>query len=296
MSIQIRMSYPVAKTFVALIILQIAVIAANANGAGNLDLTFAGTGYVRGAELPLDWASDVVVQADGKIVIIAHNNLSSRMYVARFHPNGTFDASFGNGGILYPGDLIGRPNMSANFLLLQPDGKILIQGVIRLNSDGTLDTTFDGDGWVQVMYGNNPGGVEQGALGPDGKITVQGRFVDPRFGSQAAGTARYNSDGSPDTTFGVNGSRTLFSPGVDFAILPDGKMIAGTDSLKVIRRNSDGSLDTTYNGTGTSQEPPLPGSSQVREVLLLPDGKVIVSGSVDDGGITKIGVVRYNSD
>lgn len=296
MKIRIGMNSAIARTFIALIILQIAVITANANGAGNLDLTFAGTGYVRGAELPLDWASDVVVQADGKIVIIAHNNLSSRMYLARFHPNGTFDASFGNGGILYPGDLFGRPTLSADFLLLQPDGKILIQGIIRLNSDGTVDTTFAGDGWADVRYGEYPGGVEQAAIGPDGKITVQGRFVDPRFGAQYAGTARFNSDGSPDTTFGVNGSRILFHPGVDFSILPDGKMIAGSGSLTVIRRNSDGSLDTTYNGTGTSQEPPLPGSSQVREVLLLPDSKVIVAGSVNDGDITNFGVVRYNSD
>jgi uncharacterized delta-60 repeat protein len=286
----------IIRTLFALSFLQLAAIFALANGPGNLDLTFAGTGFVRGAELPLYTARDVVVQTDGKILIVAHDSLSSRMYVARFNPDGTFDASFGNGGLLYPGDLIGRPTISASLLLLQPDGKILVQGVIRLNSHGTLDTTFDGDGWVDVRYGNNPGGVEQAALGPDGKITVQGRFVDPRFGSQYAGTARFNSDGSPDTTFGVNGSIVNFHPGFDFSILPDGKMIAGSDSLKIIRRNSDGSLDTTYNGTGTSQEPPITGGTSIRAVELVPDGKVMVAGSISNGVNDDFAVVRYNSD
>jgi uncharacterized delta-60 repeat protein len=290
------MNKMIAKVLYTLLILQIAVVSAYANGPGNLDLTFAGTGYVRGAELPLYTARDVVVQADGKILIVAHDSLSSRMYVARFNPDGTFDASFGNGGLLYPGDLFGRPTMSASLLLLQPDGKILIQGVIRLNSDGTPDTTFDGDGLVEVRYGNYPGGVLQAALGPDGKITVQGLFVDPRFGAQYEGTARFNSDGSPDTSFGINGSIILFSPGQDFSILPDGKMIAGDGSMRVIRRNTDGSLDTSFNGTGTSQTPSISEHSSGRVILPLPDGKVLAAGKVNNGDNDDFGVARYNSN
>lgn len=298
------MKYTVIRTLFTLLLLQIATAFAYANGPGNLDLTFAGTGYVRGTDFPIQSASDVVIQADGKILVLGTNSASSLTNISRFNSDGTLDTSFGNGGRISPGDLFGFPLTAGSHLLLQPDGKFIFTGsvgggaVIRFNPDGTPDTTFDGDGLARVDYYNNNGGsVLQAALSPDGKITVQGLWVDPRFSALYEGTARFNGDGSYDTSFGVNGRLVNFNPGLAFFFQPDGKMIGGIDHLRVVRRNADGSLDTSFNGDGTSQAPPLPGNSLVRAMALSPDGKVLAAGEVMWNGVNDdFAIVRYNSD
>ena len=297
------MKNTVIRALFAFLLLQIAAAFGYANGPGNLDLTFAGTGYVRGAALPLDSVKDVVIQTDGKILVLCNNNLSSLTDISRFNPDGTLDTSFGNGGRLLPGALFGVTSSSGSALLLQPDGKIIFAGnvgggaLIRLNSDGTLDTTFDGDGRAPVSYNNNGGGVLQAALRPDGKITVQGRWVDPRFGAQYDGTARFNNDGSYDTSFGINGSLVNFKYGIPFSFQPDGKVIGGSGQLRVIRYNTDDSRDASFGIDGVSQIPPLPGNAPVRAIALSSDGKVLTTGEVLWNGLNDdFAIVRYNSD
>lgn len=226
---------------------------------------------------------------------------------------GALDPSFGTGGKLTTtfGALTGEGTAVA----LQPDGKIVVVGhysgqfaVARYNADGSLDSTFDGDGKLTTTVGT--GGDAQAwavALQPDGKIVAAG------YSSNGANydfaLVRYSADGSVDTTFGVNGIVTT-APGSGndelyaLALQSDGKLVAagrsttgsGTTDLAVARYNSDGSPDTTFGGS------PGPGwvllnlgsgDDAAFGVKVQPDGKIVAAGSGSNGTNLDVGVARF---
>src|SRR5262249_54988064 len=130
----------------------------------------------------------------------------------------------------------------------------------RYNPDGSLDTSFHGTGKVTTAIG--PGNDEASALAlqPDGKLVVAGRSYN---GSNADfALARYNADGSLDTSFNGTGKRTTPIGSFDddaygLAVQPDGKLVAAGESntgsqveFALVRYKPDGSLDTGFNGTG----------------------------------------------
>lgn len=114
---------------------------------------------------------------------------------------GGLDPTFGNGGKVTT--YVSNSNSFANAVAVQPDGKIVVAGIpllVRYNSDGTLDTTFGKNGIVTNS------GVDRGmdlVIQPDGKIVVVGFSGGGLF--TCFHVARFNSNGSPDTTFGTNG-------------------------------------------------------------------------------------------
>ncbi len=153
--------------------------------------------------------------------------------------------------------------------ILQPDGKILIGGqfttyngitanrIARLNTDGTLDTTF-------TVGTGADSSVNTITLQPDGKILIGGAFTTYN-GTTVNHVARLNADGTLDTTFvtgtGTNGS--VFT----IALQPDGKILIGgwfttyngTTANYIARLNTDGTLDTTFTtGTSNDMSPPPP--------------------------------------
>ena len=180
---------------------------------------------------------------------------------------------------------------------VQPDGKIIVGGgfvivggeiksnLARLNADGTLDTSFHAelDGTVRKIF-----------LQSDGKILISGFFSEPN----GFNFARLNSDGSRDATFN---SVQIVGIVNSVAFQPDGKIIIGgnfslssTLRRSLLRLNNDGTLDGTFN---TNIAWTTFRTSNVRDVLLLPDGKILVGGMfyrVND--IDRFGLVRLNSD
>ncbi|HVF54637.1 MAG TPA: Calx-beta domain-containing protein [Pyrinomonadaceae bacterium] len=192
----------------------------------------------------------VVIQPDGKILVgcqfTSSGTNSSR--VLRFNTNGSADATFT------------QPNLNAldvPDLALQSDGKILAAlikpggtfsfAVARLNTDGTPDVTFDGDGIASTSFVFRTGATVNGnayavRVQPDGKILAVGNAgSDLSLGGETDfALARFNSNGSLDTTFGNNG-RVLTDFGnradtaYDFAFQPDGKIVAvGTDTRDLV--------------------------------------------------------------
>ena len=150
---------------------------------------------------------------------------------------------------------------------LQPDGKILVAGasyngsgydfsVVRYNTDGSLDTSFDGDGVVTTVVGSNSSFAHGITLQADGKILVSGYAISGSTNDYAV--VRYNADGSLDTSFDGDGIATVAvgtsaDYGREVAVQSDGKIIIvgnsnnGSDEdIGVIRLNSDGSLDTSF--------------------------------------------------
>ena len=159
-------------------------------------------------------------------------------------------------------------------MLIQPDGKIVIGGyndnttdndmmLVRLNTDGSYDTSFDSDGiWADTGFADNQAGKAV-AMDPSGKILIAGTTS---AGSGDSFVMRVNSDGTVDTSFGTSGRATISagSPYEDITsieVLPGGKiLIAGNayngsnNDVSIIRLNSDGSVDTSFGSSGFVRE------------------------------------------
>jgi uncharacterized delta-60 repeat protein len=281
------------------------------NSDGSLDAGFdgdgklatdVGNGLYRGA--------DVLVQPDGKI-ITSVNGLG-QFNLARYNPDSTLDPSFGVGGkasYSFPSSSL---SASPTRLMLQPDGKILVAGdigyqngmriaVARFNTDGSFDSTFDGDGVaITAVFGGGPCSTYSAALGPDGKITVIGyayNFPEMLF---YLAIVRYNTDGSLDTSFDGDGILTTrdYLP-TTIAVQPDGKMLLGGSadaSFSLVRLNVNGSPDTSFDGDGIVTTPMSTGASGISKILLMPDGRILAGGDANDASSANFALARYNSD
>jgi uncharacterized delta-60 repeat protein len=183
---------------------------------------------------------------------------------------------------------------------IQPDNKIVVAGtcddienfaVLRYNSDGSLDTDFNGTGIVTTSVGN--GYEELGlsvVLQPDQKIVVAGAGTRTGMSNDLA-VVRYNQDGSLDTDFNGTGivttPLTVDSSGRSVALQADGKLVVAGDTwgpvwepentFVVVRYNQDGSLDTDFKGTGIVTTS-IGEADSGRAVLVQPDGKIVVAG------------------
>jgi uncharacterized delta-60 repeat protein len=208
--------------------------------AGSFDSTF-GTGGVVQTNYFGPAPVDALLQPDGKLVVVAGFNQTAGATTAfgllRYLPNGTLDASFGTAGRASAAftDFIS----DAADALLQPDGKIVVVGeaegasgqlsefaVARFNANGSLDTTFGTGGKVTTNFvGVAAGGVRNPATTvlrqPDGKLLVGGSASQcARCGTRTA-LARYNVNGSLDTTFGTGGTVDMLVIGRVSALAED---------------------------------------------------------------------------
>lgn len=137
------------------------LVQAQSAAPGDLDTTFGSGGKVT-TDSGLVTA-DVAVQADGKIVVAGRDLFTSIIFLARYRANGSLDNSFGNGGIVTT-SVVGDRNLASG-IAIQADGKIVVAGfsgssnsvgsfaVVRYETTGALDTSFDGDGKVTTDFG-----------------------------------------------------------------------------------------------------------------------------------------------
>lgn len=207
------------------------------NANGTLDQTFGTGGIVTTAYGGDTQGAKVVVQPDGRIVVVGYtgNDSSStvrRQFVARFTASGAPDASFGSGGSVSVGTEANSTNGLS--IALQPDGKILTGGLMmvdssaayllaRLNADGSPDTTFDADGLNSVASGtifSESYGFRSLAVQSNGRILALGH-----------GNAlfRFEKNGALDASFGSNGRRQALGDASDayaVTVTPSGKITA----------------------------------------------------------------------
>ena len=287
---------------------------------GSLDTSFNDTGIVTTpVGSSVDQGYSVAIQSDGKIVIAGFSLASgsgSDFAVVRYNSDGSLDSSFnGTGKVTTPigsGDELGRA------VAIQSDGKIVVAGqsdngsdldfaVVRYNSDGSLDTSFNGSGKVTTPISSGRDTGSEVAIQSDGKIVVAG--------TSASGTTfdiavvRYNSDGSLDTSFNSTGKVTTgfggnsFDVGNAVKIQSDGKIVVagqsnfnGNFDVAVVRYNADGTLDTSFNGTGKALTSVGDSSDFGESVVIQSDGKIVVGGAAVVNGNGDFAVVRYNSD
>ena len=176
----------------------------------------------------------VALQPDGKIVVAGDavaSNSPPRMAVARYNRNGTLDDTFGGTRTFGAGDIV-----SAQAVLVQPDGKIVVAGygnddidfvVTRLSSDGTFDTAFGAGGTSAIDFGLVEAAFAA-LLQPDGRIVVAG-MAQPSLTDADFAAARLQPGGALDATFSSDGRSTVKSGGLEsayaVALQPDGRIV-----------------------------------------------------------------------
>jgi uncharacterized delta-60 repeat protein len=285
---------------------------------GTLDLPFDAGKITNG------WVVDSALQPDGKLLIAGQfTNVHgiTRRGIARLNTDGTLDLSFDPGA---------GPDFGVSGLVLQTDGKVIIFGAFdtfgganrsagfaRLNSDGSIDFSFDPGRGISLDglhdgTGNatSPGDVRYVVLQADGKIVITGTFsyiiTAPGTVVARSCVARFNSDGSFDPSY---------DPGAGFVNTQDpfpqhfltyGLVAARENSGKIliqgsfdtfdghpvpgfVRLNTDGSFDGTFNpGTATTQV--------VNGLFVQANGQIVVFGSFTSfNGAACSGIVRLNN-
>ena len=176
---------------------------------GSTDLSYGDNGF--SSSVPV-YASHAAMQSDGKILVVGYT-LNSELYynqtdfaIARFNTDGSLDNSFGQNGLQVTGLLV---RDVANSVAIQSDGKIVVGGytdqfagyhsrtflaLVRYNTDGSLDNTFDGDGTLTTTFGEYRSRATSIAVQSDGKILIGGHLT--LYNQATAGKiARLNTDG-----------------------------------------------------------------------------------------------------
>ena len=225
----------------------------------------------------------MAVQGDGKLVVAGgsvYSVLTPDFVVVRYNTDGSLDTSFGDAGKVITNIRVtpfGSRDV-ATALAIQSDGKIVVAGssdgdfaIVRYNQSGSPDTSFDGDGIVTTDIGaGSNDGASAIAIQGNGRLVVAG-------GSNGDfAVARYNTDGTPDLSFGGGDGKlttgiaaNTFDTATALRIQIDNKLVVTGDSrdpsftcpvtnrtmpgssrFAVVRYNVDGSLDPTFDGDG----------------------------------------------
>jgi uncharacterized delta-60 repeat protein len=179
---------------------------------GSFDKSLNGTSRLKvGPDTRDDQTVSVLVQADGKIVLVADSGTSNKQVsVTRLTPTGELDETFGDAGVATAG-LVGQ-NVAAG-AALQPDGKILVASTrepdyqfvaARLDSGGRSDPTFGAGGTADIPF-DHKAAADAAGLGPDGGFVVAGRAVVQNGTSVRTAVARLLADQPAETGGGGQG-------------------------------------------------------------------------------------------
>lgn len=306
---------------------------ARLNSDGSPDLGFAEAGVATGKVQDLvSTGSDVLLMADGRLALVGTVKYPglpiSTPMVACYHADGTLDTSFGtDGATAFTGGVLDRADnepspTTASIPLdafkpgasLQADGKILVTGlhpttgiIYRANSDGTHDSSFNGQGWIALMLLPNQSHCAA-SVDQRGKVVAAGAFSNGWDGTDLNPIlVRCSTTTGFDPAFGNGGMVTITSVQAQFTsllITATGKLIGvgATERTSETQRailtglTEDGAADTTFNGgetvfTVAGEQ----GCAWTSGFLAEPAQGIVVAGSTwGPSGAALIG--RFNAD
>ena len=294
------------------------VVAVPATGtAPELDVGF-GVGGVQRTNFggTYDWAYALALQPDGKILAAGVSNAFATydFALARYHPDGSLDTSFGSGGTVTTD--FGDSYDWAYAVVLQPDGKIVAAGVsdvsgskdfalARYDPDGSLDGGFGAGGLVVgSLRPTTVDIVHAVALQPDGRIVATGLTFEDAFSLRQHGDfmlARYTPDGAADPTFGIAGVVTTDFNGGSYeepyalVLQPDQMIVVGgyansgggpgvlfgADDLVLVRYTGSGLLDRSFGDAGRVSVDVGTLDEEIRALALHADGRIVAGGYAD---------------
>jgi len=289
---------------------------------GDLDGTFGTGGKV--VSTVAGTIIGLAIAADGSIVVVGVD-----CKVARFTAAGALDPLFGSAGVAtiescsrvtgVALDDLGRIVVMAEKVATYPATHVVL---FRLTAAGAPDLAFNSTGSATVAFSNGYDAAQRireearaVAIGSSGKIVALSYELDAvAIVRQTIRLARFNADGTSDTSFGSGGFvSTNVSFGIDFAgpidlgealavDAADRIVVAGSantqlsgqpDKMLVLRYTSTGALDTSFNGSGYVKRAIGTGASVARSVAIQEDGKVVAAGESTNGTRREFTVVRY---
>jgi uncharacterized delta-60 repeat protein len=284
---------------------------------GSLDTSFSGDGKQTTAFAGDDKAYGLALQADGRIVVAGTetSGIDTNIALVRYNTDGSLDTTFDVDGKLTLALGTGGSSFEladkANAVAIQSNGKFVVAGssyfhylLLRYNADGTLDTSFSGDGKVIGEFSDTTSTFNAIALQGDGKIIAVG---DVYTGSYDFGVARYDTNGNLDTSFNATGDK-VFSLGAyehlsAVAVQADGKILlagntgtgfSSTDAV-LVRLNADGSFDTGFGGGDGIVTLDVSSADSFNSLMLQADGKILAAGT-DQLGFGEALIARFNID
>ena len=291
---------------------------------GRLDSTFGTGGKVAVTFNSVgDYLYAAAIQSDGKIVAAGSTNTTSFL-LARFNADGSLDQVFGTNGSVET--TFGDQRAEARGILVQADGKIIVVGVsgagayselndfvlARYNSDGSLDQSFGTGGKVKTHFPgvDNTGSTATSvALQSDGKLVVGGYRKQSDRTPHEFALARYNSNGTLDSTFGQAGkvmTRLGLGDAYSFgiALQSNGRIVlAGYSSttldhdFSLVGYTANGTLDSTF-GNGGIVTTDFSGATDdiAYAITRQSDGKLVVAGRTGEYPENDFALARYSSD
>lgn len=291
--------------------------AAGYDSTGKLNPGF-GTGGIATTSLggSEDQALDAADDRDGGFVAVGRTDAAgltnTDFGVARYTGAGQPNPAFPAGGFVRT-DVAGRAD-GANAVAVQPDGKIVAAGfaqtspidfdfaLVRYNPDGTLDRSFGGDGIVTTDLGSDNDGANGVAIQPDGKIVAVG------VTGENIGLARYLPDGALDLTFGGTGT-VVSDLGFDdvangVAITSGGTILVTGTRLGphvnldpfVASYGPNGKLNLGFGDFGVADTDLSGGDDSGDDIVLDPNGGIVVVGSAASSTVRDLALVRYRLD
>ena len=267
-------------------------------------------------------AYSIALDSSGRIIAVgpARNNLGNFVVsVARYNVDGALDTNFGTNGLttqIVPNAATNGAQVVPRKVLVDSNGDIFVFGqaslppatsssggecgfAIKLNSAGSLYTSFGASGSSLVTPGNIATGIYDAIPLQDGSFLYAGY--------QLAGSTyvpllgKLNSDGSASSSFGVSGAISFASWGygsaTSIAIETGGGILVGVSgqgSVSVTRFTPNGVLDSSYGANGTYSMQYLGQHTSLDEVLLQADGKAVIVGSFHTGAGVQLLVTRLD--
>jgi uncharacterized delta-60 repeat protein len=288
------------------------------NHDGSVDSSFGNNG-IGGSGIQLSEVLSLAILPND--AIIALGRVSAYVNVTKFKKDGTVDSSFGNNGTVLT--IAGAFDIPTD-VVMQTDKKIVVGGyilnesnearqlfLIRYMPDGSLDDSFGDNGIVilgEINGDKSLSTVNALALQPNGQILASVYLTK-------GAVYRFNTDGSQDKTFGINGTayfQTKDNAVVNFqayglAVQPDGRIIGGGSSTKsggnplhymaVARLNGNGTIDSTFGTNGLQYVLFENNPSEGTGILLQKDGKLIVTGRtyLENQTYSNLALARFSS-
>ncbi|MGK4567771.1 hypothetical protein [Flavobacterium sp. 3HN19-14] len=294
---------------------------------GQIDETFGTAGEVvtsfgNGKSGP----ASIALQPDGKL-LVAGKFLQSgmqQMAVARYNPDGALDTSFdGDGKVLT--NFGGTTSCNAMDVAIKPDGKIIVSGivytlvrnfgVVQYNSNGSLDTSFDGDGKATAAFADDYDNISAVTRQPDGKFLVAIKSDNYMLTASDMVLRKFNSDISKDISFGNNGEVSItFGGGLSKAMAavatPNGAVFLVGESIAadnstiefaIAKYINSGSLDVSFGNNGKTTTGFEPTNDQVSKVLISADDSFIAVGisggrRSNNSYYSNIALAKYDSN
>lgn len=304
---------------------------------GRRDAGFGQDGFTATHVAGFEVASNIALLPDGKILVLGSGDTDGYPkdqyhFLARFLPDGSLDASFGDQGLVVSNTVSSYGTLKDIFMAVQPDGKIIVAGERRLQSNpdqpGNLQdialTRYHADGSLDLDFGVNGLVITDSActeypigvvLQSDGKIVIVADYLPCDDHPHRIALIRYTLDGQVDASFGQEGfaitdgdpdsTGSNLLPGSSSAVTidPDDNILVASASYQIdeinvdfawLRFDPDGFQHPDLGpGTGGIVHTEI-GASDDRPlaILIQPDGKVLVAGTSDG----RFALVRYNPD